>query len=77
MQYGDNFSLKIRKTRCDVFIPELKIFQIVLLKKAVDFLIRKDFPRDILVSHILGLEESFRAFDLMTSRKAMRVVLRP
>ena len=47
------------------------------VRRAIDFLRKNDFPRNILVSHVLGLEEIFRAFDLMTSRKAMRVVLRP
>lgn len=47
------------------------------MRRAIDLLRKNDFPRDILVSHILGLEEIFRAFDLMTARKAMRVVLRP
>ncbi|WP_455368189.1 alcohol dehydrogenase catalytic domain-containing protein [[Eubacterium] cellulosolvens] len=47
------------------------------MKKAVDILANNRIPADKLATHILGLDEIFKAFDLMQSGEALRVVLKP
>jgi len=45
--------------------------------KAVELLASGKIPADRLVSHVLPLDEVHKAFDLMVSGEALRVVLRP
>jgi len=45
--------------------------------KAVELLQSKDFPADKIASHVLKFEEILKAFDLMISGEALRVILKP
>ena len=45
--------------------------------KAVELISQNRLPMDKLATHILGLDDIFKAFDLMQSGKSLRVVLKP
>lgn len=47
------------------------------VRKAVELLAGGSIPADRLVSHVLGLDGIFTAYDLMESGEALRVVLKP
>jgi L-iditol 2-dehydrogenase len=47
------------------------------VEKALALLAKPGFPKEKLVSHRLGLEDIARAFEMMTARDCLRVVLRP
>ncbi len=47
------------------------------VKKAVELISSGSMPTEKIASHILGLEEIFKAYKLMQSGEALRVVLRP
>ena len=47
------------------------------VKKAVELLQSKSFPADKIASHILKFEEILKAFELMISGEALRVILKP
>jgi L-iditol 2-dehydrogenase len=45
--------------------------------KAVELISQNRLPMEKLATHILGLDDIFKAFELMTSGKSLRVVLKP
>ena len=45
--------------------------------KAVEMIAGGTLPSDKLATHILGLDDILKAFDLMASGEALRVVLKP
>ena len=47
------------------------------VKKAVELLQSKSFPAEKIASHILKFDEILKAFDLMVSGEALRVILKP
>jgi len=49
----------------------------VHVRKAVDLIVDGRIPADKLVTHVLPLDDIFRAFELMRSGESLRVVLRP
>jgi L-iditol 2-dehydrogenase len=47
------------------------------VKKAVELLGGDDFPAAKIATHVLALDDIFRAFELMKSGEALRVILKP
>ncbi len=47
------------------------------VKTALNMLMDPEFPSDKIATHVMGLHEINRAFDLMKSGEALRVVLKP
>jgi L-iditol 2-dehydrogenase len=47
------------------------------VQKAVEMLSKPEFPAQKIASHLLGLDDIHKAFELMISGEALRVVLKP
>ena len=47
------------------------------VQQAVEILSKPDFPSDKIASHLMGLDDIQKAFELMVSGEALRVVLKP
>lgn len=47
------------------------------VRKAVEMLAKPEFPAQKIASHLMGLDDIHKAFELMISGEALRVVLKP
>ena len=47
------------------------------VEKAIDLLSGDDFPAEKIASHVLALDDIFKAFELMKLGEALRVILKP
>ena len=47
------------------------------VRKAVEMLAKPEFPSQKIASHLMGLDDIHKAFELMISGEALRVVLKP
>lgn len=47
------------------------------VQTAIDLIATKAIPAEKIASHIMGLDDIFKAYDLMVSGEALRVVLKP